>query len=189
MTCFMASCFANDQIDVQNNVTNSFFYGSVSAFNTGLIPFPASLIPGPALGVGYRYQYNYVGLDLCADCSPILITNLLRLAPSILFYPQPDIAKQFYLGLSCSEVFAFVPNIVCTSGPKGCHFFNVIPELVLGYQYIRASGKNNFIEFRLGAPVLSTELSKRESIFRKNDSSLIPKSIILCASIKFGFSF
>jgi len=35
--------------------------------------------------------------------------------------------------------------------------FSLLPESVLGYQYKRSSGKNNFVEFRLGVLAIQAQ--------------------------------
>lgn len=164
-----------------DNVIESFFYGGVGAYN-------AILLPLPSFGLGYRFQYNHVGLDLSVDGTSLLICNFLRLSPAILFYPKPDNASQMYTGFACGCLYINHADVY--RGGWNNNFF-CLPELVVGYQYKRNSGKNNFIELRLGAPIIHLN-PKKDPYYRYtggNEYTYLTPIIIPCASIKFGFGF
>lgn len=175
--------------EIQNssaNVVESFFYGSVGAYN-------AYILPLPSCGLGYRFQYNHIGLDFSIDATPLLLCNILRISPAILFYPRPDSFSQMYAGVACGCLFFNFADVY-REGWNNYAF--CLPELVVGYQYQRSSGKNNFIEFRLGAPIIRKNsntspydrYASREYAGIENSANSSPK-IIPCANIKFGFEF
>ena len=165
----------------QDPVRESFLYGAVGAYN-------ALWVPVPSCGLGYRYQYNYVGLDLSIDGDPLIFANILRLSSAILFYPKPDSSSEYYAGFSCGGLLINAIGLPTCSTAKFSSYINnffFLPELVAGYQYKKSSGKNRFIEFDIGAPITRTHNDKYPHERYCTDS--IP--FIPCASIKFGFEF
>lgn len=160
-------------------IFESFFYGTVGAYN-------AFFVPLPSLGLGYRLQYNHFGFDLTSDLTALLIVNSFHVAPSVLLYPYPNNGGQFYGGIGCGLGIFNSVFTVCSSC-KTIGFSYCMPELVAGYQFKRASGKNNFVEFRFGWPI---SLAKQDPYayrgYQKYNPSFTPTPV---ASIKFGFSF
>ncbi|MDE3045629.1 MAG: hypothetical protein KGJ02_03180 [Verrucomicrobiota bacterium] len=89
----------------------------------------------PMVGVGWRGQKDRAGLDI--SWSNVLIT-LNRVNASILVYPRPNLAEEWYIGAGGSLISA--PKFQTSATPL------VGPGLIIGKSYYNKNGNRRFMQ-------------------------------------------
>jgi len=173
-------------LEEKSAVDKSFFYWSVGAGSHSNIKF----IPLPGIGLGYRYQHNYIGFDISADAGilPALGSLMFKLSPALLVYPYPDDTSEYYCGLSCGICFFYQPHVY-RSGSNNT--IGLLPELVAGYQFQTDSGREYFVEFRPGLSLILDrdnhhDFGMLNDFYKRKDKK---KNLYPTAGIRFGLSF
>lgn len=120
----------------KTEVHDSYFYGS---FNLGPAPLPL-----PGFGLGYRVQNNHFGLDTHTQLSSAIVASLLKVESQALFYFNPKLKSQFYMGLggSYSKIFHEYDKFSLTS-----------PEITFGKSYLNENNSRRHFELQISWPV------------------------------------
>lgn len=143
------SVYAHEQEKQSHHVHELRGYGLV-----GLTAAPAIALD---LGLGFRFQYGHVGLDVVYDNAALFAKANVwhyhysnrrpamseifsrhvssKITPSLLIYPHPNLASEWYVGLGTE--FGFITRYPYSA----FHFF--APEYIVGKKYINAAGKKD----------------------------------------------
>ncbi len=119
------------------------------------LEFP--IYPTPALGFGFRSQWNHSGVDLALRVASLgqLITQA-KGSISYLHYPHPNLDGQFYWGLGVGVSWVRVDvlqGVLKSIGwDSSSQSLCLSPEIILGKQYKTSSGKTRFWQFQTSFP-------------------------------------
>ena len=137
----------------KENVKKSFGY-----LTTGTGPFPFVV---PTFGLGYRYQYNYIGADLSLEASTIYFLTSIKITPSALFYLSPNKNEQLYFGIGPNFGFLIPKN---NNRFGTCFYFS--PALIFGRNSKKTEQKNRLYETRIEWPTLLKGKLKKKKFFK-----------------------
>lgn len=91
--------------------------------------------------LGYRYQYNHVGVDVNVGATGVVEDYYAAaVGLSLLVFPKPDLMSQFYLGLELAAGAAGVNT------SKWRNSFILYPTVFIGKDYTFAKGQKIFGE-------------------------------------------
>ncbi len=117
-----------------------FVYGS---FSVGPIPLPV-----PGIGVGYRSQTTHRGWDANLRLSTVILGSQLKLSLNRLYYFNPYVRNSYYIGGGAS-VGVFM-DVYMSAGKL--FVFTFSPEFRLGKEFVRKSGRKQFVQLELSLP-------------------------------------
>ncbi len=133
----------------QQSIENSFGYVDVG--------FEVPIIPIPALGLGYRKQWDHDGLDLSFRVASLgeLITQA-KASASFLHYFNPNLEGEYYwgigLGVSWIKIEVFKGAWRNSGGTLSGQSVCLSPEFIFGKQFKTSSGGTRFWQFQTSFP-------------------------------------
>lgn len=145
------SSFASLHADIEK--TSSLFYAKLDASRP-----PGESIILPSLGLGARFQWDYIGWDLSANFASKRSIDYTSLKGLILFYPAPWKIHQFYLGIGQGvrfyeyvgliEAYRIFPHGIFANDAT---IINL--EGVLGYEFRHKRHLKTFIQLEPSQPL------------------------------------
>jgi hypothetical protein len=135
--CLCGSLFAAEE---PSPISNQYGYLSL-----GLGPAP---LPLPQFGGGYRLQRGAHGFDANEQFSTIYYLTGVKIGLDYLYYLNPDLQKQFYIGVGPALFGVFGNRDTLLHGS----LFAVAPELIFGKQYMTDTGSMRHFQVNMNCP-------------------------------------
>ncbi|MDX8431042.1 MAG: hypothetical protein SNF33_04470 [Candidatus Algichlamydia australiensis] len=106
----------------------------------------ASLIMFPIVGIGFRNQSGNIGSDISIQGTGIPGIFLAKGNATVLYYPKPNLKRQFYFGAGAGIMTVNLDETAAFS-----------PELVVGKQYCPDTGGRRFFEAQITPYIMNSQ--------------------------------
>jgi hypothetical protein len=127
---------------------------SYGYYCAGLGPLP---LPAPLVGVGRRYQNGHHGFDGSLQVSSFfLLVNMAKINANYLYYFNPNLKSQFYLGAGVG----LAGVAMLSNDPKRLY---LSPQLVVGKQYTNKEG--SFCHLQAEITTINLDLTRNHPAF------------------------
>lgn len=140
----------------------------------GVGPFP---IPLPVFGLGGRIQKGHHGFDGSAQVVRIPSVTILKENLSYLYYFNPNLASQLYMGVgvSVAEVFAGKTGVA------------LAPQFTVGKEYTNETGGRRFLQIGIDFPYFDlTHYTNYERRHMSSDSRIGKTPVVV---LSYGICF
>ena len=128
-----------EQKEIPETVSRSLFH-----LDIGSGPYP---LPVPVFSIGYRKQSGHQGMDLSLYASTVVYLTQVKLSASYLFYVNPSLKGQIYIGPGVGG------SVVFQSGKKYDRALVALsPELLVGKEYIGRTGSRRLVQMQISIP-------------------------------------
>lgn len=160
---FMGTLHGEEKNERPAPIKKSFFH---VGFSSG--PYP---LPIPSVSFGYRKQSGHIGSDYTLRFSTVYYLSQAKLSSYALFYLDPDVKSQLYVGVGLGGSF-----LLLKKSEKVEPFFAASPEFLLGKEYVGETGSKRFIQVEVSIPTYN--FGKTKHFLRKWDELYIPLIVV-----------
>lgn len=173
MRCLFLLCFLCLAAVLKGEEKPSLVEKRLIHLSIGSGPYP---LPLPVLSAGYRAQSGHSGFDLTLSMTSVYYLSQIKITPSYLFYINPSIESELYIGLGVQG------GSIAVKKSKTVDFFTASPIYLFGKEYLGKTGEKRFIQLEVGLPTYN--FSKKKGFWSEWNILYIP---LIC--VTYGICF